>query len=152
MQNQRSMMPRSSFSRNISVHEQKKDRNIARCLSNVWGYYNTPSNMSDTFKLLTDRDEFNFERNSPFFCIYVYIENNNKFNSINRNYFGVLFRLCSRGSSSVKFKKNRFFFCIFLKDIVSKIHLWNLICELLKLTKLWLFRGRDDQCYRNIKL
>ena len=37
-----------------------------------------------------------------------------------------------------------FFFFIFLKDIVLKINLCNLTCELLKLTKLWLFEGRDD--------
>ena len=48
---------------------------------------------------------------------------------------------------SLRFKgiKNWFFFCIFLKDTVSKTNLCNLTCELLKLTKLWLFEGRDDQ-------
>ena len=40
----------------------------------VWGYY-TPSNMSDTFKLLTDRDEFNHGRNSPFFFLLKIIIN-----------------------------------------------------------------------------
>ena len=60
-----------------------------------------------------------------------------------------------RRYSSVNFwKKSIFFFCIFLRDIVSKIKLCNLTCELLKLTKLWLFERRDDQrhCYRNSKL
>ena len=52
--------------------------------------------------------------------------------------------LISTGHSSVKFKKRNLFiflfFCIFLKDTVSKIHL---TCELLELTKLWVFEGRE---------
>ena len=55
-------------------------------------------------------------------------------NDEHSNYWPIV----SRHLKGWTFEKNRFFFffCIFLKDIVSEINLCNLTCELLKLTRV----------------